>query len=166
MVGLTIGNLDNEARFFQHTLIGFAPGDLLLLDVQLAAGSPEKPDQIRSNDPAFTRGLSAAYKEWLDGPLLRYCRGALDIDFSCSLDLACQVPGGYTIDTPAKVKLNGGREKRFSIFRFKRYDSQKLTDMLRHLGWELLVEAPFGPDPQTPVHSLLLLRRLSVSLPA
>jgi len=165
MLGNTLGNLDNEARFFQHTLIGFAPGDLMMLDVQLAYGSPDNPDEIMRNDLAFTRGLTPLHKEWLGGPLMRYCRGIQEIEFQCKLDLACQIPGCYTVDTLATVKLKGGREKRFSVFRFKRYQPQRLADMLRHLGWELLSEAPFGPTPSAPAHSVLLLRRLSVSFP-
>lgn len=165
MFGNTLGNLDNEARFFRHTLIGFAPGDLLLLDVQLAYGSPDHPDEIMRNDPAFTRGLTPLHKEWLGGPLMRYCRGAQEVEFTCKLDLACQIPGCYTVDTLATVKLKDGREKRFSVFRFKRYDPQRLADMLRHLGWELLEEIRFGSVPSAPTDCVLLLRRLSVSFP-
>ncbi len=167
MVGNTLGNLDNEVRFFQHTLIGFAPDDLLLLDVQLASGSPEQPDEIRRKDKLLINKFQPGHKQWLGGPLRRYVADVLDVELEPVLDIHSNVvPGAYTIDTVATVKLKGGREKRFSIFRFKRYDPQRLADMLRHLGWELLQEIPFGPAPNTPVHSLLLLRRLSISQPA
>ena len=165
MLGLTIGNLDNEARYFQHTLIGFAPGDMLLLDVQLACGAPEHPDEIRRKDKLLHNGFQPSHKEWLGGPLRRYITDAIDVELQPALDVHSNVvPGSYTIDTQATVKLKGGREKHFSIFRFKRYDPQRLADMLRHLGWELLSESPFGPDPNAPVQSLLLFRRLSPSM--
>lgn len=165
MLGNTLGNLDNEARFFRHTLIGFAPGDLLLLDVQLAFGSPERPDEILRSDPAFTRGLTDLHKEWLGGLLLRYCRGAQEVEFTCKLDRDCQIAGCYTVDALATVRLKEGREKRFSVFRFKRYDPQRLAAMLRHLGWELLEEIRFGAAQSAPTDCALLLRRLSVSFP-
>ncbi len=36
MFGNTLGSLDNEARFFEHTLVGLGIGDLLLIDFLLA----------------------------------------------------------------------------------------------------------------------------------
>lgn len=160
----TIGNLDNEARFFQHTLIGFAPGDMLLLDVQLASGAPERSDEIRRKDKLLLTGFQPGHKAWLAGPLRRYMADVVDVDLEPRLDVHSNVvPGCYTIDTVAKVKMKGGREKQFSIFRFKRYDPSRLADMLRHLGWELLTQSPFGPDPNAPVQTLMLFRRISPS---
>ncbi len=166
LIGGSVGNLDNEARFFQHTLIGLAPGDLLLLDVDKIYASPDRPDEIRRKDPAFLKGFPPLHQEWLTGPLRRYIDDAKVVDLQPVLDLSSSVvPGGYTIDALATVKFSDGREKRFSVFRFKRYDLERFAQMMRHLGWELLDEAPFGPDSSHLVGALLLFRRFAASRP-
>jgi transcriptional regulator with XRE-family HTH domain len=166
MLGNTLGNLDNEARFFQHTLIGFGPQDLLLLDVQLAQGSTDRPSEIPKQDRLLINGLQAGHQEWLGGPLHRYCQDARSVKFSLSLDARCPIPGSYAIDVLADVTYEDRRQKRFSVFRFKRYDPAKLAAVIEALGWEQLMELPFGPDAAAPVHSLLLFRRISPSRPS
>lgn len=56
-------------------------------------------------------------------------------------------------------------QKRFSVFRFKRYDPGKLASIIEALGWELVVILPFGPNSTVPVQALLLFRRVSLSTP-
>lgn len=165
MFGNTIGNLDNEARFFEHTLVGLGIGDLLLVDFLLAYGSPEQPEEIERRDPSLSRPVPPAHVEWLGGPIWRYCKDVVDVNLSYRLDLKCQFPGAYTLDTIAKVRLRDGRERTFSTFRFKRYDSQRFADTLRQFGWELLADLPFGPDPAKPVMAALLFRKVSHSRP-
>src|SRR5205814_3204686 len=53
MFGWTFGNLENEIRFVRNSLVGFAPGDLLLLDVTLVHASADRPDEILRKDPRF-----------------------------------------------------------------------------------------------------------------
>ena len=165
MLGNTVGNLDNEARFFRHTLTGLAPGDLLLMDVGMAFGSPDQPEEIQRRDRLLINGFQPAHSEWLTGPLLRYCEGATEVPLRPSLDLHSPIPGSYTVDALATVKLRNGREKRFSVFRFKRYDPALLGEVLRHLGWELLLSIPFGADASPPVAALMLFRKFSASRP-
>lgn len=163
LIGFTIGNLENEARFFQHTLVGLAPGDLLLVDVLIAAGDPQRPADILRKDAAFSTGPSPEHRAWLSGPLLRYCQDIHSVDLEYTLGPPCTVPGSYAIDVIAQVEVRDRRHKRFALHRFKRYNPDRLAEMMRHLGWELLEEAPFGPDAHNPVASLLLFRKLTPS---
>ncbi len=165
MFGNTVGNLDNEARFFEHTLVGLGVGDLLLIDFLLAYGNPANPAEIERRDPSLSRPVPQAHVEWLGGPLWRYCKDVVDVTLNYRLDVRCQFPGAYTLDTVAKARLRDGREKSFSVFRFKRYDSQRFADTLRHFGWELVADVPFGPDPAKPVMAALLFRKVSQSRP-
>jgi len=76
------------------------------------------------------------------------------------LETHCPVPGSYCLDTLATVKLADGREKLFSIFRFKRYDPQGLIQLLDGLGWESIGQYPYGPNQEKPMMELLLFRRV------
>ena len=159
MVGNTIGNLDNEHRFFTHSLLGFAAGDLFLIHIQMVHAPVERPDEIRKREPVLSQGLPAPHAEWLGGPLWRYCPDVADVQFTLTLDVHCLVPGSYGIDAVATVKTHNNREKRFSVFRFKRYDSKQFAEFLSALGWELLAESPFGAASSAPVDTLLLFRK-------
>ena len=161
MFGNTVGNLDNESRFFQHTLVGLVPNDLLLVDLGLGYGSPDNPDHIRSRDPVLSLSVPETHIEWLSGPIWRYSKDVRHVTLSYQLDLTSQFPGAYTIDTLAKVQLTTGEERRFSVFRFRRYNAQRFAEHLRQLGWDVLVQTPFGPDPSQPVMSALLFRRIA-----
>ncbi len=165
MLGFTIGNLDNEAHFFQHTLVGLAPDDLLLIDVQHAVADPQNPEEVKSKDPVLVNGLLPAHRTWLTGPLDRYCEDIHSIDLDFTLGAPCTVPGSYAVDVIANVKLRDRRHRRFALFRFKRYDPKRLADMMRHMGWDLLAGESFGPDVNHPVGSLLLFRKFSPSRP-
>lgn len=161
MLGNTIGNLDNEHRFFTHSLLGFAPGDLLLIHIQMVHAPADHPDEVKRHEPALNGGLPEAHTEWLAGPLWRYCPDVTDVQFNLTLDTHCPVPGSYSIDAVATVKTHKQREKRFSMFRFKRYDSSRFAEFLRALGWELMAEAPFGAEADAPVDTLMLFSKIA-----
>lgn len=163
MLGNTLGNLDNEPSFFRHCLVGFAPGDLLLLDVDITHAPAHSPEDIRREDPALQQSVRPAHIEWLGGPLLRYCNGAVDVQIRYELDTHCPVPGSYCLDALATVKLADGREKLFSVFRFKRYDPPNLIRLLEGFGWEAVAQYPYGPNPQRPIKTLLLFRRVKAT---
>jgi hypothetical protein len=59
----------------------------------------------------------------------------------------------------ATVKLADGRDKRFSVFRFKRYDAPSLIRLLASLGWDCALHQAYGPNPSQPTKTLLLFRR-------
>ena len=159
MIGNTLGNLDNEPSFFRHSLIGFAPGDLLLLDVLCAQAPSSEPAEIHRKDPALQGPVRSSHVDWLGGLLLRYCNGAIDVKLKLELETNCPTPGSYCLDTIAAVKLADGREKRFSVHRFKRYEFQSLIRLLEPLGWEAVTQLPYGPNPGAPAKMLLLFRK-------
>src|SRR5262245_3021723 len=103
MLGNTVGNLDNEPRFFQHTLVGMAPGDFLLIDIDLLRASLANPDEIGRKDTLLVNGVQPGHAEWLSGPLRRYCDGFVDVSMAPHLDLHTPVPGSYMVDTLATV---------------------------------------------------------------
>jgi transcriptional regulator with XRE-family HTH domain len=160
MIGNTLGNLDNEPSFFRHCLIGFAPGDLLLLDVLVAQAPTSDPAEIRRKDPALQGPVRPSHVEWLGGLILRYCNGAVDVKLRLELETNCPAPGSYCLDTMATVRLSDGKEKCFSVHRFKRYESQSLIRILEPLGWEVVTQLPYGPNPASPTKMLLLFRKV------
>ena len=159
LFGNTLGNLDNEPSFFRHCLVGFAPGDLLLLDVDLTHASASNPAEIRQRDPALLNGVRPSHVEWLGGPLLRYCNGAVGVQLQYELETSCPVAGSYCLDALATINMLDGRDKRFSVFRFKRYDAQSLIRLLASLGWECVTHQAYGPNQAQPAKMLLLFRR-------
>ncbi len=54
------------------------------------------------------------------------------------------IPGSYQMDAMATVRTRSHSERRFSMFRFKRYDETLLAESLARFGWEKLVALPFG----------------------
>lgn len=160
MLGNTLGNLDNEARFFQHTLVGLAPSDMLLLDIDLLRGvaSTDNPEEILRTDPVF-RGIQPGHADWLSGPLKRYCNDAVEVTLKPVLDRHAITQASYTIDVLAQVKLRSGEKKQFSIFRFKRYDRNVFPELLRTFQWELLAEVPYGSTDGSPQKVLFLFRK-------
>lgn len=160
MIGNTLGNLDNEPSFLRHCLVGFAPGDMLLLDVQVAQAPASDPDAIRRKDPALQAPVRPFHVEWLGGLLQRYCSGVVDIKLRYELETSCPAPGSYCLDTIATVKLADGKEKQFSVFRFKRYEAQGLIRILEPLGWQAVTQLPYGPNPEQPTKMLLLFRKV------
>jgi transcriptional regulator with XRE-family HTH domain len=159
MIGNTLGSLDNEPRFLRHCLVGFVPGDLLLLDVMVARAPANDPAEIRRKDPTLQAPIRPAHAEWLGGVLERYCRSARDVKLQFELETNCPTPGSYCLDTIATIKLADGGEKRFSVFRFKRYESQSLINILGPLGWEAVAQLPYGPE-KVPTKMLLLFRKI------
>jgi hypothetical protein len=144
MLGATLGNLDNEPRFFQHSLLGCSKGDLLLLDVHVARASPDDPVEIKKRDKSWTSGVSPAHAAWLAGPIWRHCKDVQSVDFHLDLDTQCPVPGSYALSAVATVQARGRSDRQFSIFRFRRYDPTKLAECLSSLGWDEIGLLPFS----------------------
>jgi hypothetical protein len=70
----------------------------------------------------------------------------------------CLIPGSYALDAVATVRTKNQTERRFSMFRFKRYDEALLTESLTRFGWEKLVSLPIGESERAPVAMLLVKR--------
>ncbi len=143
LFGNTMANLQNEILFVRNSLIGFAPGDLLLLNVPLVCAPADQPEEVLRKDPRLSgrlpeslSGIQGRYEEWLTGPIRRYCKGVQEVKLSTHLDTAsCPVPGSYAAEVRATVRLQGGEEKSFSLIYLKRYDVLKLVECMRQQGW-------------------------------
>ncbi len=155
----TLANLDNEPRFFQYSLVDCRPGDLLVLDVQQAHGPADNPEEIRRRDPGLLNPFSKIHAEWLAGPIYRHCKDVVGVEFSMQLDTQCPLPGSYALDAIATVKTTGRPEKRFSMFRFKRYDVTKLAQCLAESGWEQLAALPCDSPATRPGVTMLFIKR-------
>ncbi len=159
ILGFTLANLDNEPRFFQHSFVDCVPGDLLVLDVQQAHGSADSPEEIRRRDPGLRIPFSKVHVEWFAGPIYRHCKDVVGVDLAMELDSQCPMPGSYALDVIATVKTAGRAEKRFSMFRFKRYDVARLAQCLAESGWEQLAALPCGNAADRPGVVMLFCKR-------
>ncbi|MCS6914587.1 MAG: L-histidine N(alpha)-methyltransferase [Myxococcales bacterium] len=153
MFGYTFGNLQNEILFVRNSLVGFAPGDLLLLDVGLCCAPADQPEEIMRRDPRLAgtlpSGWKRRYEEWLSGPIWRYARDVDEVEISSVLDTTgCPVPGSYAVELRATVRSPSGHEREFSIFRVKRYDVIQLVQCMRQLGWNPVDGWKYGTDPR------------------
>lgn len=154
MLGLTLSNLDDEPRFFREALRSAAPGDLLLIDFTMAFGSPERPVEIKAKDPALRSPMAPALAHWFGGPFHRYA-GAQSVDCRYELDVACPIPGSYSLDVMVKVVTPSGSGE-FQFSRHRRYDAAKLSNTMKTLGWDAISHLPFGTSGNA---ALMLLRK-------
>ncbi len=161
LLGRTIGNLDNEPKFFKYNLIGCQEGDLLLMDFQLAYAPTSDLTAIRRREPVLSGGRAQgqrAREEWLASAIWRHCRDVTDVKFHYDLLTDCAVPGSYSIEAVATVLGRNREPRRFSLFRFKRYEPSQLSACLSALDWELVADFP-RPHPQGGGYCWLLFRR-------
>src|SRR5580658_4927305 len=93
MLGSTVANLNNKVLFFRDALSLAAPGDLCLLDFQVALAKPDQPDEIRRKEPSLVGGLSDSHKRWLSGPIRRYAENLKSWEIKVELNTMCPVPG-------------------------------------------------------------------------
>jgi transcriptional regulator with XRE-family HTH domain len=159
MLGYTLSNLDSEPRFFQHSLAHCQSGDMLLLDFQQRPSAVGASDEeIRRLDPVFRNPFPQAHAEWLGAPLRAHCLDCTGHDFAFELVTHTLIPGSYALDAVATVRTRSQAERRFSMFRFKRYDEALLAESLARFGWEKLISLPIGESDRAPVAMLLVKR--------
>lgn len=158
MLGGTLANLDQEPRFFRQSLLPRAPGDLLLLDLQSVSAPCDDPRAIRRQDKLFSGGVPTQYAAWLGGVLWRHCKQVVRVDFSWDLETHCPVPGSYALAAVATVETRNRADRRFSLFRFSRYDPARLSHCLSQLGWEEISALLYAGE-----HSLRLYRGRGVN---
>jgi transcriptional regulator with XRE-family HTH domain len=147
LLGGTLANLDHEPRFFRHSLRG-EPGDLLLVDLQLARSSLTNPEDIKKRERTWSGGASQLLTAWLGGPIWRHCKDVTNVEFRWELDAQSPIPGSYALEAIATVQATGRDAREFSMYRFRRYDPSGLTECLRELGWHELAALPYGPTDQ------------------
>lgn len=157
MFGNTMGNLAHEPSFLADVGASSRPGDLLLLDVQKTWAPARDLKAIRKDDPIFNGPMHPVAERWLSGPVLRHCRGAREVRFDLVPHNRCTLAGSYEITFSADVTFDGGRQRRFEVFRVRRYDVAKLTSELNDLGWRCVFSALYGPAPEH--MAMLLLQR-------
>ena len=159
MLGYTLSNLDSEPRFFQHSFAHCQSGDMLLLDFQQRPSMVGASDEeIRRLDPVFRNPFPQAHAEWLGAPLRAHCLDCTGHDFAFELVTHTLIPGSYALDAVATVRTRSQAERRFSMFRFKRYDEALLTESLARFGWEKIVCLPIGESDRAPMAMLLVKR--------
>ena len=158
MMGNTIANLDNEVRFFLHNFSHCKTGDFLVLDFgQRKSPSSATEAEIRRSDPGLSSPFKVATEEWLSTPLRLHCPDLISYNFSLELEMQCPIPGSYMLDAIATVRTKTHAERRFSMFRFKRYDEELLLRTLARFGWHCVTSIAFGTEKS--VVALLLVKR-------
>jgi transcriptional regulator with XRE-family HTH domain len=135
MLGQTWAHLDHEPRFVQQSLVDSLPDDLLLLDLPLAQGPCHDRMELRRRDRTLSQGVPAAYAQWLQGPLLRHCPQAEQVQFNWQLEMYTPVPGSYALHAVATVQSGQRADRAFSVFRVGRYDAEPLAQCMESLGW-------------------------------
>lgn len=160
MLGYTLVNLNDELRFFRDTLSCCAKGDLFLCDVLMAAYGPcDDRKKLLKLDPVFQGKMRPSHATWLGGIIRRNCVGADEVDFRWELTPHASVPGSYGFDAIATVKMRtGGPDRRFLMWRGRRYDPQRLSEALCEIGWNTVERIDYGPG-KTKTMSLLLLQK-------
>ena len=158
MLGYTLGNINDEPWFFRDLAACAQPGDLAVLDCQLARAPSDQPDKIREVDPPIrAKRPVASYNDFLAGPLRRHCRGLQGIRLRTELSTHCPVPGSYALENWAAVEKEDEPLRQFLVFRIKRYDVQKLSEFLLSLGWSTVQTWKYGPEK---LAAVLLIQRL------
>lgn len=161
LLGYTLGNMENEVRFLQNSLSVFATDDLLLLDVTVARGPISEPSEILKNDPALRKNRPHEYMHllanFLLGPVIRNAPGARNVRLEPRLDLdSATVPGSYAVDTRALFQQEGV-SKDFSVGYVKRYDPDKLAEVVERCGWKQVHRESYAEEFQPAM--LMLFRK-------
>ena len=152
MMGMTIGNIENEPRFFRDLAECAQPGDLVVLDCESVRAPADQPEQIRQMDRSIKTGRPPeAHTNFLSGPLRRHCRGLRSIRLRTELSTLCPVPGSYTLQHWADVEKEDEPQRHFLVLQSKRYDLTRLSECLQSLGWNTIQTWKYGPENQAAV---------------
>lgn len=159
LFGGTMANLDNEVRFFRDTMSAAVPGDFFVTDYANTYAPADEPDRIRELDPPLHTGVLPAHKTWLSGSLLRHTKGVRAVDISIELNTDCTVRGSYELVFVANVTMDKGiPNRRFVVWRVRRYDPALLEECLGRTGWATEMRIPYGANERSNL-TLALLRK-------
>ena len=159
MLGYTLVNLNDELRFFRDTLSCCASGDLFLCDVNITRAPAGDREKILRLDPVGDGKMRPSHAAWLGGIIRRNCHGADEIKFRWELTPHGGVPGSYGFDAIATVKMRSSEpDRRFLMFRGRRYDPKLLSTSLSEVGWNTIERIDYGTDGKKTM-SLLLLQK-------
>ena len=126
-----------------------------MLDLPFARAASEQPAEIMQKDPLWLHGLTEREQRWLSGPLRR--SGLETTQPKLRLETACPLPGSYQLTARVTAHKPGQPPREFSVYRYRRYDADKLTACLAELGWEKIFQFVYGVG-RTPTMALLLYR--------
>jgi transcriptional regulator with XRE-family HTH domain len=140
LLGGTLGELEDELRFLRYGLSFCTPGDLLILDVPLAAGVSDGEISEQEEDEAHRR--LAELRPWLMTVLTPHIPDA-SLSWSLRLEVKESLPSSYAWCVDAALP-GESTPRTFEVYRFKRYAPALLTQRLAVLGWQQLAAYPYG----------------------
>lgn len=158
MLGATLNNLDDEPTFFRDALRCANRNDLLLADFTLAYAPASQPELIRELDPALKQEMPESVCSWLSGPFRRN-GNPRQVSGTYQLNADCSVPGSYSLDAQLKVVESSGQERKFVVWRVKRYEPEQLTEWLAQRGWQRIYFSQFGHHGRNQMGLMLLQKR-------
>jgi hypothetical protein len=107
--------------------------------------------------------LNAAYRHCCEVrhssvvPSVAIAKARRMIDIRWELAPSGGIPGSYGFDAIARVKMRDGRpDRRFLMFRIRRYDPKLLSESLAELGWKTIERIDYGPDGKKSMALMLL----------
>lgn len=156
LMGDTLTDLEPESRFLRHGLVGAAPGDLLLLDVQRPLASLERPAEIERREWLLSRPLPTQLCEWLTAPFWRADRDVQSVHLDAELDAHGALPGSYTLQLVARVRSRNRPERRFVVYQTRTFEDGSLASFLNGCGWDLVAPLAYGHPSR---HVAMLFRR-------
>lgn len=129
LLGATIANLSDELRFFRDLHSCSLPGDLALIDYQVAHVPPE-------DDPALKVGsLPKILTDWHAGPLRRNNPNVRDV--SIRIDLAPgRLPGSHAVIFVATATMADRSTRVYRVGSSSRYATETLAAALAGTGWQ------------------------------
>lgn len=148
LLGHTVGNLLDEARYLADLHACARPGDFALFDVQTTFAPAADLAAVQAADPALQAEPPRLVQQWLTGPLRRHCRPLRELHLRVEVSNRCPVPGSYQLQFIGTVTDPAGVTKRFELARGKRYDLAELSRALSALSWDTVDVAAYGPMPQ------------------
>jgi len=103
--------------------------------------------------------LPAKYVYWMAGPIRLRTLGLYSVRSETRLNVHCPVPGSYEVLCIIIATMRDRQERRFQMWRVKRYEAAGLSQCLDDLGWETLATLKYGPGGEKTAAVMLLRRK-------
>ncbi|MFO0577439.1 MAG: hypothetical protein U1A78_25830 [Polyangia bacterium] len=140
LLGGTLGELEDELRFLRYGLAFCGAGDLLVLDLPLAAGESQEVRWARQGEAA-QRQLDEA-KPWLTTALAPHASGE-PIEWTLRMDPDAALPGSYAWSAVA-ILPGEFQPREIELWRRRHYQPAPLCERLSALGWEQVAACRYG----------------------
>lgn len=136
LLGATIANLADELRFFRDLRSCSAPGDMALVDFQVAHDPPE-------HDPTLRAGaIPKIFFDWHAGPLRRNNPDVRSVTMQPELHPG-RLAGSYIIFSIATTMMADGSTRTYRVMSSARYRADDLAQALSATGWRSIHVAPY-----------------------